>query len=126
MKIKNKRLERYYNLIEIAKQQLGGKCVRCGSTEGLQFDHVDPSTKKFAISTKITNTNKDLAKELEKCQLLCSPCHKLKNLEDMNFHNKDEHGTWAAYRYCTPKCFLCRELKRVWTVEYRKTHKRKS
>lgn len=30
-------------------EMLGGKCVRCGATEDLEFDHIDPSTKVFAV-----------------------------------------------------------------------------
>jgi hypothetical protein len=30
-------------------EMLGGACVRCGATEDLEFDHIDPSTKVFAI-----------------------------------------------------------------------------
>jgi hypothetical protein len=32
-------------------EMLGGKCARCGSAESLEFDHIDPSTKKFTISS---------------------------------------------------------------------------
>ena len=39
---KKNRDERRKILIE----RLGGKCVKCGTTENLQFDHIDPNTKK--------------------------------------------------------------------------------
>jgi hypothetical protein len=29
---------------------LGGRCVRCGANEDLEFDHIDPSTKVFAVT----------------------------------------------------------------------------
>jgi 5-methylcytosine-specific restriction endonuclease McrA len=28
---------------------LGGECVRCGATDDLEFDHIDPKTKAFAV-----------------------------------------------------------------------------
>lgn len=30
-------------------QWLGGKCVKCNTTNNLQFDHIDPKTKSFGI-----------------------------------------------------------------------------
>ena len=32
---------------DILREHLGGKCVMCGTTENLQFDHIDASTKSF-------------------------------------------------------------------------------
>jgi hypothetical protein len=61
------RRERRARLIEM----LGGKCVRCGSTEGLQFDHIDPSTKRFAVGSSMSKAWDELVEEALKCQLLC-------------------------------------------------------
>jgi 5-methylcytosine-specific restriction endonuclease McrA len=30
-------------------EMLGGECVRCGDTVDLEFDHIDPCTKIFAV-----------------------------------------------------------------------------
>ena len=54
---------------------LGGKCVACGSVDKLQFDHKDRSTKKFAIGKLFMKSQSVVREELEKCQLLCQPCH---------------------------------------------------
>lgn len=32
-----------------AIELLGGRCVDCGSTEDLEFDHIDRSEKRFTI-----------------------------------------------------------------------------
>jgi hypothetical protein len=62
---------------------LGGKCVQCGVTENLHFDHIDASTKKYAIN-KIASRKKEFVyEELKKCQLLCQKCHMAKSGADI-------------------------------------------
>ena len=61
---------------------LGNKCARCGSTHNLQLDHIDPTTKKFEVSQKLGGKLGLLWEEINKCQLLCQPCHKEKTKED--------------------------------------------
>ena len=56
-------------------EYLGGKCVKCGTTHNLQFDHIKRETKKYEISAKLSCTLDNLKEELNKCQLLCAPCH---------------------------------------------------
>lgn len=54
-------------------EEFGGKCVKCGSKEKLEFDHVDRTTK---TSHKIWSwTESRIREELKKCQLLCKQCH---------------------------------------------------
>ncbi len=60
---------------ELCLEYLGGKCVVCGTTHNLQFDHIKREGKKYEISTKLTNKWDNLKEELDKCQLLCAPCH---------------------------------------------------
>ncbi len=61
---------------------LGGQCVRCGSRDDLEFDHVDPSTKEFTIAKASSFSESRFQAEISKCQLLCSDCHKEKTVED--------------------------------------------
>ena len=71
---KKNRDERRKILIE----RLGGKCVKCGTTENLQFDHIDPNTKKdrtYCVSTMLGSSMERVTAEADKCQLLCSKCH---------------------------------------------------
>jgi len=57
-------------------EYLGGKCVKCGTTHNLQFDHIKREGKKYNITSRITqNFSTILKEELDKCQLLCAPCH---------------------------------------------------
>ena len=55
------------------KDKLGNKCVKCGTTKNLQFDHIDPKTKCFNVNPQ-DSWEKTLP-ELYKCQLLCKLCH---------------------------------------------------
>lgn len=70
---------RYFRRREQAIESLGGKCVVCGSVEELEFDHVDPSTKSFSIAKAFSGWSwSRIQVELDKCQLLCRDCHKVK------------------------------------------------
>jgi len=63
------------NLLQL-KNQLGGKCIECGTTElfKLEFDHINPELK----TKQITKIHPDhLEKELENIQLLCRDCHQM-------------------------------------------------
>ena len=56
-------------------EYLGGKCVKCGTIHNLQFDHIKREGKKYEITRKLTNKFDNIKEELDKCQLLCAPCH---------------------------------------------------
>lgn len=65
------------------REYLGGKCVRCGSIENLEFDHIIRETKSFTIGSSLTCFSiEDLILEVDKCQLLCRPCHIDKTREE--------------------------------------------
>ena len=58
---------------------LGGKCSKCNWNDlcGLEFHHIDPTIKKFNIAEKkFVKINQEIESELDKCQLLCSNCHR--------------------------------------------------
>lgn len=55
----------------------GGKCVCCGynrCNEALEFHHLDPSTKKFGISSSSKSWDA-VYEEIKKCALVCATCH---------------------------------------------------
>ena len=60
-------------------EMLGGKCVGCGVTEKLQFDHIDRKQKSFTIGKMLESSLENkLIPEAKKCQLLCKSCHQYK------------------------------------------------
>jgi len=70
--------DRYIIRREKAVDRLGGKCVRCGSTCNLHFDHIDPTTKVNSIARMSSMSQVKFDAEIDKCQLLCENCHKMK------------------------------------------------
>lgn len=105
--------ERYYRRQRYCIEKLGGKCVRCGSVERLEFDHVDPNNKSFSIGSKLAGVSQSkLDEELDKCQLLCYDCHKVKH--------ESQHGMIRKYQKGC-RCPLCVDAMR----SYNKSYKRK-
>ena len=84
------RAKRKQELQEIANQynkdkrekllnQFGSCCNACGSTENLQFDHLDKHTKNGNVTTILyTRGFGEAVEEAKKCQLLCDKCHRIK------------------------------------------------
>lgn len=70
-----KQIERRKELLIEAKLSLGGKCVWCGTTENLEFDHIDDSKKEHNVGNAVRNTREIFWNEVGKCQLLCVSCH---------------------------------------------------
>jgi hypothetical protein len=72
-----------FNMIEYK----GGECERCGYKKcqgALEFHHKDPSQKDFTIAhAKQRCFNEEIKRELDKCILLCSNCHR-ETHEEMN------------------------------------------
>ena len=57
-------------------------CAICGYREhavALDYDHRDPAKKSFTIGQSASNKGlRTLAKEIAKCDVLCSNCHRVK------------------------------------------------
>ena len=65
----------------------GGKCERCGyskSYAALDFHHLDKKNKLFVIGGGIYYRWETVRKELDKCIMLCSNCHREEH-ENMRF-----------------------------------------
>src|SRR5450755_792500 len=66
-------------LKQLLVEEAGGRCIICGydrQARALEFHHVDPAQKGFALSRKgITLSLQALRAEARKCVLRCSNCH---------------------------------------------------
>ena len=93
---------------------LGVACAHCGSTDQLEFDHIDPALKSFDISVNMTLNNPEVRAELDKCQLLCPPCHRAKTAME---NTGIEHGTRTGWMKSGCKCAQCYASKRAWHDE---------
>lgn len=62
-----------------AVEYKGGKCMKCGYSKcirALDFHHNNPEEKDFSISSYKTYAWDKVKKELDKCVLVCSNCHR--------------------------------------------------
>ena len=90
---------------------LGGQCVNCNSTKNLEFDHVIPEDKSYNLATSCMEyAVETILPELQKCQLLCRPCHFQKTALDTGYIVK-RHGTPGMY---TNHHCRCKECKMAW------------
>lgn len=75
----NQRKDLFREFKQICVDYKGGKCENCGYDKyigALQFHHIDPTKKDFALSrTKTVIFDDKTKKELDKCILLCANCH---------------------------------------------------
>lgn len=107
-------LKRYYARRAEAFEVLGGICMQCGTSESLEIDHIDPSTKSFDLGTFWNCARVKFLMELKKCQLLCAKHHKIKSdLELSVGHGQGLTGRRNCY------CDLCKPLKQ----EYNRTRR---
>jgi predicted transcriptional regulator len=64
----------------MAVEYKGGKCERCNYSKyigALDFHHTNPEEKDFNIGKiRSKKLNKRVREELDKCELLCSNCHR--------------------------------------------------
>lgn len=72
------------------------KCVLCGFDDmrALDFDHINPSLKKFGISRAVNDGYcwDKILKEIEKCRILCANCHRIETAKQQNWK---KHGALA-------------------------------
>lgn len=76
----SKAMDRQKNLKQQCVDYKGGKCCRCGYDRciaALEFHHTDPTQKEFGIAqVKSRSINESIKSELDKCELVCSNCHR--------------------------------------------------
>jgi len=102
---------------QMFKDHIGGKCVKCGTTEDLQFNHKNPKEKEFTISEIIHKNIEFVLREVEKCELLCKSCHheetrrqyRDKEIRVWNDGTRKPyiHGTCRMYQQQSCRCESC-------------------
>lgn len=71
-------------------------CSGCGIRDPrvLEFDHLDPSKKKHSIANLVTTGYKwespTLQRELAKCRVICSNCHRVHTVEQQDYYSDPE------------------------------------
>ena len=80
-----------YDYIVAAKLKAGvctGGCgLTCTSTNMVIFewDHLDPSTKRFTLADYRKHSMQSIITELAKCRLMCSNCHQAHTYEQRHY-----------------------------------------
>lgn len=109
-------LNRYHEKRKQAVERLGGKCVDCGSTENLEFDHEDSETKAFDVAKIWSYKQERFEAELAKCVLRCKSCH-IEKSRQFDWRRVDHGGGVSGKRGC--KCDLCKAKKSEYNRNYK-------
>ena len=111
--------ERGYIEIRQTKTQqivdyMGGCCVICGynkSNYSLECHHEDPTQKEHKIAQLKRKKWEIILKEIEKCVLVCSNCHRDIHFEEEISDNCYNRHTWKyrklLHNFNKNKCFIC-------------------
>ncbi len=112
-----KDLARYRKNKDTVWRRLGNKCNHpgCDCTENLQLDHIDPLTKEYDVTPRLSGRLAPLWDEIYKCQLLCEKHHKEKNLREMDIIQKkrNEFVTISPLHYVP----LLDEWQKTYTIK---------
>ena len=84
-----------------AIQRLGGKCVRCGSVDNLEVDHIDPATKSCHPFSGASLAWSRFVTEIDKCQLLCRFCHLEKTRTEGSLEKNHARGERVCHAKLT-------------------------
>lgn len=112
-------LVRYYKLRAECIALLGGKCVDCGTTDRLEFDHMHRFGKKYTLGSIMLHSKKKREEELSKCVLRCTYCHSVKTSIESSV---DHGGGLTGKRNCY--CTLCKPLKKEYNRKWRERNKK--
>ncbi len=86
--VKKKRQKVKFDLVTYK----GGKCEICGYSRciaALEFHHRDPKDKEFGLAQNGNTISFEKAKkEVDKCILICSNCHRELHFEEGYSHNR--------------------------------------
>lgn len=89
---------------------LGGRCKECGEYRPwiLSFHHKNLYEKEFEIARIINYKWSIIEKEIEKCELLCERCHRLKHQKNgkKNFKFSESKKIFLKFK-CVSGCEIC-------------------
>jgi len=94
-----------------------GPCVVCGSAKNLEIDHKDCKTKLNHRVWSWSEIRRNV--ELEKCQVLCKPCHVQKGYLTGDLRSS-RHGTPYRYEKLGCRCAACTRAHTVYQTAWRK------
>ena len=66
-------------------------CADCGYNQhpaALDFDHRDGEAKLFNISARLTRSWDSILAEVNKCDVVCACCHRIRTHEGNHYHSK--------------------------------------
>lgn len=104
---------RYSHRRDEAIEKLGGRCTVCGSSENLEFDHIDANTKEITIARGSSMSETRWLEEISKCQLLCHTCHVDKHKSQFPCNTPQKY--WRGCR-----CQECKLAYREYSREYKR------
>lgn len=79
--------ENYFLIRKLFIKILGGKCAFCGSKDGLEFDHIEPTkTHRHDVSRSVREWEWFAAYLNNNLQLLCKDCNKSKSDSKRIYH----------------------------------------
>jgi hypothetical protein len=107
-----KQIQHRRNLLNEAKEKLGGECLWCKTKENLEFDHIDDAIKSENVGNAVRNTRKVFWEEVEKCQLLCKNCHNKKTTAQKRAKQK----LWLSLPLDERDILMYNEMETLWEV----------
>ena len=116
-------LNRYHARRGEAIERLGGKCIDCGTTDELEFDHKDSKTKAIDMARVWSYSRERFETELAKCVLRCKSCHITKSRQ-FDWRTVEHGGGVSGKRGC--KCEPCLKRKAEYNRNYRQNNPRPS
>ena len=129
-KLRNFRIAEHRRKLKIlAIDYKGGKCVQCGynkCSRSLDFHHLDPNKKDFAISQSgDTISFARIKLEIDKCILVCKNCHgEIHSKEIENKIQEQKEYIKSVSRYVVNlsseiNCLTCNKVKRIFNSQLR-------
>lgn len=105
--------------------EMGGACVKCGSVDKLEIDHIDRSTKSVNPKELWSRREEVIREELAKCQILCKSCHQKKTSAERIAARNLQHGEYGMYKFYKCRCEPCKGANAAYNRELRARNKAK-